>query len=139
VSESSNRARLTYNVISFGSIVLITAIAFVILVGQDNNPVTSIFVALGWGIVPVGLAWGVAETVAPSWVIRLRARLITGVNDWRKPVGDYFSKKFATTGPEPWRGAVARHRVRLLGVALTTFWVLFIGLLLWLPSHLDAF
>jgi len=130
--------RRTFDVVSIGSYVLTAIVAVIVLLALHHNFFTAFVVGMAWGAVPQGLAWGLAELVAPGWVIRWRQKLIGGAGDVRKPVGDYFSRLFATTGPEPWTSAEARKRVRTLGVGLTVFWVVCLWLLVWLPPHLDS-
>jgi hypothetical protein len=128
-----------FDLVTIASYVVAASQALVILLTLHHSLVTAFIVGMALGAVPQGLAWGVAELIVPGWVIRLRQRLIAAVGDIRKPVGDYFSRVFATTGPEPWTTPVARNRVRIFGVGLTVFWIGCIAVLVWVPAYLDAF
>lgn len=135
----SNSLRRTYNIAALGSFAVVGASAFTILLVLHRTVATALIVGLSCGAVPQGLGWGVAELLAPGWVIRWRQSLISGTTDYRKAVGDYFSDRFAITGSEPWKSPVARKRVRLLGALLTAIWLAIVAVLVWLPPYLDAF
>ncbi len=115
----------------------IAVVAFAILLGQRHSFVTALVVAMAWAGAVQGLAWGLAEVIAPGRVIRWRQRLISGHQDWRYPVGQYFSKKFDVLGPEPWKNPIARRRIRLLGLFLTATGIGLAAILVWIPGMLD--
>jgi hypothetical protein len=134
---SSNPDRSRYNLLAFGSMGVVGVFAVAALLLLHHNLVTAVLLGFAWALVSQGIAWGVAELVVPGWVLKWRARLIAGTTDWRKPVGEYFSQKFEATGAEPWTNPQAIKRIRLLGMGLTTVWLMIVGLLLWMPPILD--
>jgi hypothetical protein len=135
MTTSNNPARRMYNVIAFGSLVAGFGIAFVALYLLHHSLLVSLSAGFCWGIAPLGVGWGVAELTAPGWVIGWRERMISGVE--KKPLADYFSKRFAISGSEPWTSPIALRRVRSLGIALTTFWLGWVTLLLWITPRLN--
>jgi hypothetical protein len=135
MTTSNNPARRMYNVIAFGSLVAGLGIAFVVLYLLHHSLFISLAAAFCWGIAPLGLGWGVAELTAPGWVIGWRERMLSGVE--KNPLADYFSKRFGISGSEPWTSPIALRRVRLLGIALTTFWLGWVTLLLWITPRLN--
>jgi hypothetical protein len=130
--------RRTFDMATFATYMVTAGVAFALLLALHHSFMAAFIAGIAWGAVPQGLAWGLAELIAPGSVIRWRHKLLAGDGDIRKPVGDYFSRLFATTGPEPWESNIARRRVRALGVGLTAFWLACIALLLWIPPFLDA-
>lgn len=136
---SDNAFSRRFDIFNYASFGAITVVAVVALLLQRHSLGTAIVVGIGWAGVAHGLGWGTAEVIAPGWVIRWRQRLISGIEDWRRPIGQYFSERFHATGDEPWRDASARRRVRFLGMALTAFWLAVAVGLIWIPDRLDRF
>jgi len=135
---ATNALRRRFDIATYFSYVIFTAIAIVVVLLLRHSVVTAVVAGMAWGAAPQGLAWGLADAIAPGWVIRWRQRLIANTGDMRKPVGDYFSNLFATTGDEPWTSRQARFRIRALGVALTVFWVAWMALVVWVLPFADS-
>lgn len=104
-----------------------------------HNIVTAVIVGVSWGAAPLGLGWALADLLVPGWVIRTSESLTAGTSDYRKAVREYFDKRFAIAGAEPWKDPIARKRLRILGAGLTVIWLAILAVLVWLPNHLDAF
>ena len=133
MTTSNNPARRKYNLIAFGSLAVGFGLAMVALHLLHYSLVIALVGGFCWGIVPLGLGWGVAELTAPAWVIDWRERMISGAG--RRPLADSFSRWFAISGPEPWKSPTALKRVRVLGIALTIFWLAWVVLLLWITPR----
>lgn len=133
----SNALRRRFDIFNLASFGVIAFIALVILLLRKHSFLTAIVVGIGWAGVAHGLAWGIAEVLAPGWVIQWRQRLISGIEDWRKPVGRYFSEKLDATGEEPWKNSRARRRIRSLGTLLTALWLATAVVLILIPGLLD--
>lgn len=137
MAAANDQVTRRFNLFSLLSAGGIALIAFAILLRQRHSLVTAVVVALAWAGAVQGLGWGLAEVIAPGRVIRWRHRLIPGQQDWRYPVGQYFSKKFDVLGPEPWKNPIARRRIRLLGLFLTITGIGLAAVLVWIPGVLD--
>jgi len=135
---ATNALRRKFDIATYVSYVIFAAIAMVVVLFLRHSVLTAIVAGMAWGAAPQGLAWGVADAIAPGWVIRWRQRLIADAGDIRKPVGDYFSDMLAVTGDEPWTSRKARFRIRVLGVGLTAFWVVWTALLVWVLPFADT-
>ncbi len=133
-----NALRRWFDIFSFGAFGAIAVVASAALLFQRHSFFTAILIGVLWASVAHGLAWGLAEVVAPAWVIQRRQRLVSRLEDWRKPVGRYFSERLRASEKEPWKSPRARRRIRLLGAFLTAFWLLVAAALVWLPGLLDS-
>src|SRR5260370_15960732 len=109
------------------------AVAISVLALQGNNPWIAVGAGVGWGLVPVGLLFGVLNLIAPAWVIRWSERAMVGNVRYRKIVGAWFSRRLGVAGQRPWESHTARHRVRMLGLAHTAFWGIVLAFLILSP------
>jgi hypothetical protein len=133
----NNSLRRRFDIFTLGSAGAITIIATSILLFERHTVFTAILVGICWAGVAHGLAWGLAEVVAPGWVLEWRHRLISGNEGWRKPVGQYFSVRFGALGQEPWKSPIARSRLRSVGILLAGFSGVVAAALLLIPGLLD--
>jgi hypothetical protein len=130
-----NQARLGYLVLNAGTLLLV-AIAITALALRGRPPWFAFGAGTLLGLVPTGLLFGVTEMVASASVIRWREGMMSRDNDaLRIRVGAQFSKWLAIAGPRPWESPIARLRVRLLGLALTAFWVVVAVAALWISYY----
>jgi len=135
IAHDMNQARLGYLVLNVGTLLLV-AIAVTTLALQGHSAWFAVGAGTLLGLVPTGLIFGVTEMVAPASVIRWRAGMMSRDNDaLRMRVGALFSKWLAIAGPRPWEIPTARLRVRLLGLALTAFWVVVAVTALWISYY----
>ena len=112
------------------------AIAIASLALKGNPPWFAVGGGMLLGLVPPGLLFGVTEMVAPGFVIRRREEAMSH-HDYgkRRRVADQFSKWLAIAGPRPWESPIARVRVRMLGLALTVFWVVVAATAIWISYY----
>lgn len=118
-----NRESRRFNILAFALLLLVVGVGTALLVLKGHNLGAAVTVAGIWAAAVQGLAWGVAELLAPGWVIRWRERLIAGNSGILKGVGDHFSRALAIEGPSPWESQIARRRIRRSGLVLTLVWV----------------
>jgi hypothetical protein len=116
---------------------LVMAVAISMLALKGYNPWIAVVTGVWWGLVPVGLLFGVLNLMAPVLVIRWRERAMVGNVGYRKVVGDWFSRRLGAAGPRPWESQTARYRVRMLGLAQTAFWAIALAFLIWSPYFVD--
>ena len=132
--NSSKLGFLLLNVVTL----LLIAVAIAGLALQGHPAWYAISAGAFWGLVPVGLLFGLAEVAAPGWVIRWREQVMArDNNDRRQRAGASFSRWLAISGPRPWESPTARFRVRVLGFALIAFWVAGGAIALWLSAYFD--
>ena len=98
--------------------------------------ITALIAGDAWTLLAQGLAWSVAELVAPRWVLDWRQRLTAEPPNWRKPVEDYFSEKVLSANS--WTSPQSQRKVRLLGVGLIGGWLTIGVLLIWIPNYADS-
>ena len=113
---------------------LLMAAAIFVLALNGFNPWIAVIGGVWWGLAPVALLFGVMNAVLPARVIRAREGAMVGSTGYRKMVGDWFSRRTATTGPRPWENAGARDRVRILGICQVVVWLAVGVLILLLPG-----
>ena len=113
---------------------LLMAAAIFVLALSGFNPWIAVISGVWWGLAPVTLLFGVMNAVVPARVIRGRVSAMVGSTGYRKMVGDWFSRRMATTGPRPWESSVARDRVRTLGICQVLVWLVVGALILLLPG-----
>jgi hypothetical protein len=113
---------------------LLTAVAIGLLALNGFNPRIAVIGGVWWGLAPITLLFGVMNAVVPARVIRGRERAMVGSAGYRKVVGDWFSKRMATTGRRPWDDSVARGRVRMLGICQVVVWLVVGAVILILPG-----
>ncbi len=113
---------------------LLMAVAIFVLALIGFNPWIAVVGGVWWGLAPVTLLFGVMNAVLPARVIRRRESAMVGSTGYRKEVGDWFSRRMATAGLRPWENAVARDRVRTLGVCQVVVWLVVGVLILLLPG-----
>lgn len=116
---------------------LLVAVVITGLALQGHAPWFAISAGVFWGLVPAGLIFGLAEVAAPGMVIRWREGAMARDNALRQRAGALFSKWLAISGPRPWESSTARFRVRMLGLALTTFWVVGVAIALLISTYAD--
>jgi hypothetical protein len=136
MSSSHNVPRRLFYVLLFCYWGLFAAAAFVALLLTHHTVFTATFVGLAWGILPQGLAWGLADLIAPRWTHEWSERLSAPMNDWRKTTGTLMLVSIGVS--DPTTGLPILRRLRIMGAALTVFWLATAALLLWIPSPMDT-
>lgn len=132
-----DRGRGRYYLVSAGAFVGLGLLGVAGLLLGGHSLLTALIAGSGWALIAQELAWGLAEIVAPGWVIRWRQSAISVDRGWLKRVGQYFSHKVGSVGPEPWKDPIVRRRVRLVGVVLTITSVMEALVIVILLSPLD--
>ena len=94
---------------------LLTAVAIFVFGLNGYAPLVAVVGGVWWGVVPTMLLAGGTMSVAPARMIRWREGAITQ-RGYQTRIGSWFSKQLGTDGLRPWESAVARHRVRTLGM-----------------------
>lgn len=112
---------------------LLMAVAIFVLALSGFNRWIAIIGGVWWGLAPVTLLFGVMNAVVPARVIRGRESAMVGSTGYRKRVGDWSSRRMATTGPRPWENSVARDRVRTVGICQVVVWLVVGSVILLLP------
>src|SRR5258708_24739596 len=83
------------------------AVAISVLALQGNNPWIAVGAGVGWGLVPVGLLFGVLNLIAPAWVIRWSERAMVGNVGYRKLLAIGSRDDWASQASD--RGKARRH------------------------------
>jgi len=125
----SSAQRVAVVTVSF----LVMAVAISALALRGYNPWIAVIGGVWWGVVPVGLLFGILNAVVPGHIIRWRESAMAGQTGYRKSVGQWFSKWMAIAGPRPWEDRMARDRVRILGICQVLVFLLVGIALLLLP------
>jgi hypothetical protein len=112
---------------------LVMAVAISALAVQGYNPWIAVIGGVWWGLVPVGLLFGILNAAVPGRIIRWRESTMAGQTGYRRFIGQRFSKLMAIAGPRPWEDRAARDRVRILGICQILVSVLVGVALLLLP------
>jgi hypothetical protein len=132
-----NSSRLGFLLLNVMTLLLI-AVAIAGLALQGHPAWFAISAGVFWGLVPIGLLFGLAEAAVPGWVIRWREQVMArDDNDVRQRAGASFSRWLAISGPRPWESPTARFRVRVLGLESLAFWVIGGAIALWLSAYFD--
>jgi len=94
---------------------LLIAVAIFVFALNGYAPLIAVVGGVWWGVVPIMLLFGSSMAADPVRMIRWRESAMTqGGRQTR--IGHWFSKQLAIAGPRPSESAVARHRVRTLGM-----------------------
>jgi hypothetical protein len=118
-------------VITTATLLLIAALTSSLAV-KGYGPYAAVMVGVWWGLLPLGLLFGIALAAAPARMIRWREGVMAQ-RGYQVRLGLWFSKLLAISGPRPWESPVAQSRVRALGAVEIVFWLGVGGLLLlWL-------
>lgn len=132
-----SRERRRFNLGAILSLLFVGAIAFLVLLRQHHAVATAVFLGFCWGIGPQIAAWGLADLIAPRWVIRWRERLMVGNRPAQAAIGDWVSDRLRAGRLASGHTRETFLRVRLLGAFLLAFAVVFIAVLIWLPPRID--
>jgi hypothetical protein len=111
-------------------------VAFIVLLRLTQSIAASLAVGLGWGALPKGLAWSLADLVAPNWTISLRRKFAISVVD-----GDAIRQLIWSrleSRSKALNDRSSRSDLRLLGASTLAFWLVWVALLIWLPSRLAS-
>jgi hypothetical protein len=95
--------------------ILLMAVAIFVFALNGYAPLIAVVGGVWWGAAPIMLAFGVTMAVAPTRMSRCREGMMTQRGSPTR-IGSWFSKQLAIAGPRPWESAIARHRVRTLGM-----------------------
>jgi hypothetical protein len=125
----SSAQRVAVVTVSF----LVMAVAISALALRGYNPWVAVIGGVWWGLVPVGLLFGILNAAAPGRIIRWRKSATAGQTGYQKLGGQWFSKWMAIAGPQPWENHIARDRVRILGICQVLVSLLVGAALLLLP------
>jgi hypothetical protein len=94
---------------------LVMAVTIFLFALNGYSPLIAVVGGVWWGGVPILLLFGGTMAIAPARMIRWREGAMTQ-RGYQTRIGSWFSKQLGVTGPRPWESAVARHRVRTLGM-----------------------
>jgi hypothetical protein len=108
---------------------MVVAIIALRLRGYGAN--RSVFGGAWLGMTPLWLVIGFVNALLPERVLRWRAGAMAG-GSHAAPIGQWFTRLTAATGPRPWESSLALTRVRILGISQLLVWsiagVLILGL-----------
>ena len=123
-----------------GSLFLVVFVAAVIRLALAGHAlISTMLVAIGWSIVVIGLAGGLADALAPTAMLRWRADwLAKSSNELSRVVASGASTLLDAAGDRPWENPSAAWRVRLLGIVLVCVFAAMAVALWWLPGQIDA-
>ncbi len=103
--------RIGISTVSF----LVMAVAIFLLALNGYAPLVAVIGGVWWGLVPIMLFFGIPMAIGPARMIHWREGAMHQ-RGYQTRIGNWFSKQLGIAGPRPWESAVARHRVRALGM-----------------------